>query len=102
MLGAVLIGAAWGVPVLLDGLVLDVGALAASDLAPSSAGYVILGDLSPEPCAASAPGSLDLKPLLDLDMRLGEGTGGLLAVPLIGAAARVLGTMATLEELGFG
>jgi nicotinate-nucleotide--dimethylbenzimidazole phosphoribosyltransferase len=44
---------------------------------------------------------LGLQPLLDLDMRLGEGTGGLLAVPLIQAAARTLGGMATLEELGF-
>jgi nicotinate-nucleotide--dimethylbenzimidazole phosphoribosyltransferase len=43
-----------------------------------------------------------LEPILDLGMRLGEGTGGLLAVPLVAAAARALGGMATLEELGFG
>ena len=45
---------------------------------------------------------LELDPLLDLGMRLGEGTGGLLAVPLVQAAACTLADMATLEELGFG
>ena len=45
---------------------------------------------------------LGLKPLLALDMRLGEGTGGLLAVPVVQGAARVLGSMATLEDLGVG
>jgi nicotinate-nucleotide--dimethylbenzimidazole phosphoribosyltransferase len=102
IVGVILMGAACGVPVVLDGVVSDAAALAARALAPSSAGYLIPGHLSAEPGATIALDSLDLKPLLDLDMRLGEGTGGLLAVPLIGAAARVLGTMATLEELGFG
>ena len=102
IVGVILMGAACGVPVVLDGVVSDAAALAARALAPDSAGYVIAGHLSAEPGAAIALDSLDLRPLLDLDMRLGEGTGGLLAVPPIEAAARALGTMATLEELGFG
>ena len=57
--------------------------------------YAIAGHLSAEPGAGAALEHLGLEPLLDLDMRLGEGTGGLLAVPLVQAAARVLGEMAT-------
>jgi nicotinate-nucleotide--dimethylbenzimidazole phosphoribosyltransferase len=45
---------------------------------------------------------LGLDPVLNLDMRLGEGTGGLLAVPIVRAAASVLGEMATMEEAGIG
>jgi len=102
IVGVILMGAACGVPVVLDGVVSNAAALAARALAPDSVGYVVAGHLSAEPGAAIALDSLGLRPLLDLDMRLGEGTGGLLAVPLVGAAARALGTMATLEELGFG
>lgn len=102
IVGVILMGAACGVPVVLDGIVSNAAALAARALAPDSVGYVIAGHLSAEPGAAIALDSLNLQPFLDLDMRLGEGTGGLLAVPPIQAAARTLGTMATLEELGFG
>ena len=100
--GILLAGAALGVPVVLDGVVSNSAALAAAALAPDCAGYLIAGHLSAEPGAAVALEHLGLEPLLDLDMRLGEGTGGLLAVPLVRAAARVLGEMATLEEAGLG
>lgn len=100
IVGVILAGAAAGVPVVLDGLVSDSAALVAAALAPECAGYVIAGHLSAEPGATVALEHLVLEPLLDLDMRLGEGTGGLLAVPLVRAAARVLGEMATLEEAG--
>jgi nicotinate-nucleotide--dimethylbenzimidazole phosphoribosyltransferase len=100
--GVILMGAACGVPVILDGLVSDSAALVAGALAPDSLGYVIAGHLSVEPGAEIALKYLGLQPLLDLDMRLGEGTGALLAVPLVQAAARALGEMATLEDLGFG
>jgi nicotinate-nucleotide--dimethylbenzimidazole phosphoribosyltransferase len=63
---------------------------------------MVAGHLSAEPGARIALDYLSLQPLLNLNMRLGEGTGGLLAVPPIQAAARALGGMATLEELGFG
>lgn len=102
IVGVILMGAACGVPVVLDGVVSNAAVLAALALASDSVGYVIAGHLSAEPGAAIALDTLGLQPLLDLDMRLGEGTGGLLAVPLIQAAARALGTMATLKELGFG
>jgi nicotinate-nucleotide--dimethylbenzimidazole phosphoribosyltransferase len=102
IVGLILMGAACGVPVVLDGVVSNAAALAANALASDSVGYVVAGHLSAEPGARIALDSLGLQPLLGLDMRLGEGTGGLLAVPLIQAAARALGTMATLEGLGFG
>jgi nicotinate-nucleotide--dimethylbenzimidazole phosphoribosyltransferase len=63
---------------------------------------MIAGHLSAEPGAHIALEHLGLKPMLDLALRLGEGTGGLLAVPLVQAAARVMGEMSTLEDLGFG
>jgi nicotinate-nucleotide--dimethylbenzimidazole phosphoribosyltransferase len=102
IVGVILTGAACGVPVVLDGVVSDSAALAARALAPDAAGYMVAGHLSAEPGAKVVLEVLGLQPLLDLGMRLGEGTGGLLAVPLVTAAARALGGMATLEELGFG
>ncbi len=102
IVGVILTGAVYGVPVVLDGVVSGSAALVARALAPDSVAYVIAGHRSPEPGARISLEYLGLSPLLDLDMRLGEGTGGLLAVPLVQAAARTLGEMATLEELGFG
>jgi nicotinate-nucleotide--dimethylbenzimidazole phosphoribosyltransferase len=102
IVGVILTGAVYGVPVILDGVVSDSAALAARALAPRSVEYVIAGHRSAEPGARISLRSLDLPPLLDLDMRLGEGTGGLLAVPLVQAAARTLTEMATLEETGIG
>jgi nicotinate-nucleotide--dimethylbenzimidazole phosphoribosyltransferase len=100
--GLVLMGAVYGVPVLLDGVVSNSAALVAHALAPDCAGYLIAGHLSTEPGAAVALRYLGLDPVLNLDMRLGEGTGGLLAVPMVRAAASVLGEMATMEEAGIG
>jgi nicotinate-nucleotide--dimethylbenzimidazole phosphoribosyltransferase len=102
IVGMILAGAVYGVPVILDGVVSNSAALAAHAFAPRSAGYVIAGHLSAEPGARVVLEHLELEPLLDLGMCLGEGTGGLLAVPLVRAAARSLAEMATLEELGFG
>ncbi|BBL81142.1 nicotinate-nucleotide--dimethylbenzimidazole phosphoribosyltransferase [Rubrobacter xylanophilus] len=98
--GAILYCAARRVPVVLDGISSCAAALAAAALSPPSSGYMVAGHLSAEPGAAVALKALGLKPLLDLGMRLGEGTGGLLAVPLVRAAARVLSEMATFEEAG--
>lgn len=100
LVGVILSGAADGVPVLLDGVIADAAALVAAALCPSAAGYLIAGHRSPEPGAAAALLHLGLEPLLDLGMRLGEGTGGALAVPLVGAAALVLRDMAMLADLG--
>jgi nicotinate-nucleotide--dimethylbenzimidazole phosphoribosyltransferase len=102
IVGVILTGAAYGIPVILDGVVSNAAALVAHALAPDSVGYVIAGHCSGEPGARISLRSMNLRPLLDLDMRLGEGTGGLLAVPLVQAAARTLTEMATLEEMGIG
>jgi nicotinate-nucleotide--dimethylbenzimidazole phosphoribosyltransferase len=100
LVGVILMGAVYGVPVLLDGVVSNAAALVARTLAPHSIDYAIAGHLAAEPGARVALEKLGLQPLLDLEMRLGEGTGGLLAVPLVQCAARVLGEMTTLEEAG--
>jgi nicotinate-nucleotide--dimethylbenzimidazole phosphoribosyltransferase len=102
IVGVILAGAVYGLPVILDGVVSNSATLVARALAPHSAGYVIAGHRSAEPGARIVLDYLELEPLLELDMRLGEGTGGLLAVPLVQAAARTLAEMATLEELGVG
>ena len=102
IVGVILTGSVYGVPVLLDGVVSNSAALVARALASHSVGYVIAGHRSAEAGARIALKYLELEALLDLDMRLGEGTGGLLAVPLVQAAARTLAEMATLEEIGFG
>ena len=102
IVGLILTGAVYGVPVVLDGVVSNSAALVARALAPRSVGYVVAGHRSTEPGAGISLEFMGLDPLLDLGMRLGEGTGGLLAVPLVQAAARTLTEMATLEELGFG
>ncbi|CAN5211177.1 MAG: nicotinate-nucleotide--dimethylbenzimidazole phosphoribosyltransferase [Rubrobacteraceae bacterium] len=102
IVGVILAGAVYGVPVVLDGVVSNSAALVARALASNSAEYIIAGHRSAEPGARIVLEYLELEPFLDLEMRLGEGTGGLLAVPLVQAAARTLTEMATLEEMGFG
>jgi nicotinate-nucleotide--dimethylbenzimidazole phosphoribosyltransferase len=98
--GLILMSAVYGIPVVLDGVVSNSAALVARSFAPNSVDYAVAGHLSSEPGAGVALHELSLEPLLDLAMRLGEGTGGLLAVPLVRSAALVLAEMATLEEAG--
>ena len=98
--GLALGGAAARVPVVLDGVSTLAAALVARALAPAALDYLVAGHRSPEPGATVALAALDLEPLLELDMRLGEASGGLLAVPLVRAAAAVLGGMATFAEAG--
>ena len=93
-------GATAGVPVVVDGVVACAALLVADGLAPGTASRCIAGHLSTEPGAAIALDRLGLEPLLSLDMRLGEGTGACLAVPLVAAAARVLTEMATFDDAG--
>ena len=90
------------VPVVLDGVATNAAALAAAALCPDVVGYLVAGHRSPEPGASIALDALGLIPLLELQLRLGEGTGGLLAVPLVTAAARALTDMTTLADLGYG
>ncbi len=88
------------VPVLLDGVIAMAGALAAERLAPLSAGYMVAGHRSTEPGATAALEDLGLEPLVDLELRLGEGTGAVLALPILQAAAKVLAEMATFDDAG--
>jgi nicotinate-nucleotide--dimethylbenzimidazole phosphoribosyltransferase len=98
--GFVLGGAAARVPVLLDGVNAGAAALAVARLAPEAIGYCLAGHVSAEPGHVRALAALGITPLLDLGMRLGEGTGALLALPLTGSAARALQDVATFDAAG--
>jgi len=84
--------------ILVDGLISTSAALLAVRLSPSLQGYLIAGHRSVEPGHRVALDALGLEPLLDLDLRLGEGSGAAIAVPIVRAAARTLAEMATFEE----
>ena len=98
--GFIVAGAAAGVPVVIDGVISVAGALIADAFAPNVRGYLIGGHRSSEPGASIGLAYLGIEPLLDLGLRLGEGTGGALAIPLVQAAARVLNEMATFDSAG--
>ena len=98
--GFVLGGAAAGVPVLLDGVNAGAAALVAAGLAPAAVGYCLAGHVSAEAGHARALAALGITPLLDLGMRLGEGTGALLALPVVAGAARALHDVATFDAAG--
>ena len=88
-----------GVPVLLDGVVALAEAAVAEDLAPGSVAWWAAGHRSTEPAQQLATDKLGLVPLLDLGLRLGEGSGAVAAVPLVRSAALLLSQMALLSEL---
>jgi nicotinate-nucleotide--dimethylbenzimidazole phosphoribosyltransferase len=98
--GLVLGAAARQVPVVLDGVIAGSAALAAAALAPSCVDACVAGHRSVEPGHVVALDRLGLVPLVDLQLRLGEGTGALLALPLVQAAVRVLREMATFDSAG--
>ncbi len=98
--GYIVGGAAAGVPVLLDGVIAAAAAVVAAAMVPDSLGYLVAGHRSTEPGASVALQHLGLVPLLELDLRLGEGTGACLALPVLQAAAKVLGEMATFDSAG--
>jgi nicotinate-nucleotide--dimethylbenzimidazole phosphoribosyltransferase len=98
--GFILGGAAERVPVVLDGVIAGAAALAAAALAPDVRGACVAGHRSAEPGHAAALWHLELRPLVDLELRLGEGTGALLALPLVQSAVRVLHEVATFDSAG--
>jgi nicotinate-nucleotide--dimethylbenzimidazole phosphoribosyltransferase len=98
--GIVLGAAARRCPVVLDGLIATAAALLAVSIVPAARDYLIAGHRSVEPGHTVALQALGLEPVLDLELRLGEGTGGLLALPALEAACRLLDEMATFEEAG--
>jgi nicotinate-nucleotide--dimethylbenzimidazole phosphoribosyltransferase len=96
--GFIVGGVAEGVPVLVDGVITGAALLVADALVPGAAARCIAGHRSSEPGAAAVLEQLELAPVLDFALRLGEGTGGCLAVPVVQAAAGVLREMATFEQ----
>ncbi|NHC12443.1 nicotinate-nucleotide--dimethylbenzimidazole phosphoribosyltransferase [Motilibacter deserti] len=87
-------------PVVLDGVVPSTCAVLAHRVAPRASLWWLAGHRSTEPAQTLALQQLALEPVLDLKLRLGEGTGALLAVPILQAATATCSEMATLEELG--
>ena len=98
--GFILGAAALRVPVILDGVISGAAALAAAALAPAVTAACFAGHLSAEPGHTIALSHLGLSPLVDLGLRLGEGTGALLALPLVQSAARALRDVATFDSAG--
>lgn len=98
--GVMLGAAARKVPVILDGFITGAAALAAVGLCPLARDYLVASHRSVEPGAEAVLRHLELRPLLDLGLRLGEGTGAVLAMSLAEAALRVLREMATFEAAG--
>jgi nicotinate-nucleotide--dimethylbenzimidazole phosphoribosyltransferase len=88
------------VGVIIDGIISAAAALSAERIAPGASAYMVASHRSQELGHAAALQQLGLKPLFDLDLRLGEGTGALLALPLLDAAVRTLNEMATFDEAG--
>lgn len=88
-----------GVPVLLDGVISVAAALVAERYAVGTTAWLIAGHRSPEPAQALALEALGLEPLLDLGLRLGEGSGAMAAVPLVRSAALLLAEVASLAEV---
>ncbi len=87
-------------PVVLDGVVSGAAALVAEELAPGARAWWVAGHRSTEPAHTLVLAQLDLEPLLELNMRLGEGSGATAAIPLLAMAVRVLAEMATFETAG--
>ncbi len=100
MAGAILEAASRRMLVVVDGLIATSAALVAARIAPAAAGYMVFAHASGDRSHATALAALGGRPLLDLGLRLGEGSGAALAWPLIAAAAAFLAEMATFDSAG--
>jgi nicotinate-nucleotide--dimethylbenzimidazole phosphoribosyltransferase len=98
--GFVIGAAALRVPVVLDGVIAGAAALAARAIAPAALLACLAGHRSAEPGHSVALAALGLRPLVELDLRLGEGTGAVLALPIVQAAVAALSEMATFDSAG--
>lgn len=96
--GVILGAASRSVPVVMDGFISSAGAMLACKLAPAARDYIFAAHMSQEKGHRIALKTIGLEPVLDLDMRLGEGTGAALAMGIIEAAAKILNEMATFGE----
>ncbi|MFF8609240.1 nicotinate-nucleotide--dimethylbenzimidazole phosphoribosyltransferase [Streptomyces sp. NPDC015346] len=100
LVGLILGAASLRTPVVLDGVSTGAAALVARAIAPESLAACIAGHRSAEPGHVAALNKLGLRPLVDLDLRLGEGTGALLALPVVQSAARAMHEVATFDSAG--
>ncbi|NKI44044.1 nicotinate-nucleotide--dimethylbenzimidazole phosphoribosyltransferase [Streptomyces physcomitrii] len=100
LVGLLLGGASLRTPVILDGVSAGAAALVARAIAPEALAACIAGHRSAEPGHVAALNKLGLRPLVDLDLRLGEGTGALLALPVVQSAARAMHEVATFDSAG--
>jgi nicotinate-nucleotide--dimethylbenzimidazole phosphoribosyltransferase len=98
--GFIVGGASHRVPVVVDGVIACAALLVARSLGPASLPYAVAGHRSTEPGAAAVLEHLGLEPVLDLGLRLGEGSGACLALGVLEAAALVLDEMATFDTAG--
>jgi nicotinate-nucleotide--dimethylbenzimidazole phosphoribosyltransferase len=98
--GFIVAGAASRVPVIIDGVIAVAAAVVATAFSPNVPGYLVAGHRSSEPAASAGLIHLGLTPLLDLGLRLGEGSGAALAIPLVQATAKILREMATFDSAG--
>ncbi|MEZ4860468.1 MAG: nicotinate-nucleotide--dimethylbenzimidazole phosphoribosyltransferase [Caldilineaceae bacterium] len=96
--GIVIAGAAARIPVVLDGIIATAGAAIAAALCPATKAFMIAGHRSVEPGHSALLDYLDLTPVLNLDLALGEGTGAVLALPILEAAVNTLNQMATFAD----
>jgi nicotinate-nucleotide--dimethylbenzimidazole phosphoribosyltransferase len=100
MVGVILAAASRRIPVVIDGFISSAAALIAYQIAPAVKDYMIAAHRSVEKGHSVVLEYLDLKPLLDLHMRLGEGTGAALGISIVEAACKLLNEMATFEDAG--
>jgi nicotinate-nucleotide--dimethylbenzimidazole phosphoribosyltransferase len=100
LVGVMLAGAAYRIPVVIDGFISGAAALIAAGLSPQAKDYLIAAHISAEAGHELLLQFLGLKPLLNLNMRLGEGTGAVIGIFLADAAARTLSQMATFAQAG--
>lgn len=98
--GFILAGAAHRIPVVLDGVIACSAACVAVAMAPAVRDYLVSGHAGAEPGIRAALAHLGLHPLIDLGLRLGEGSGAAVALPMVQAAARIMGEMATFADAG--
>lgn len=98
--GLILGAASLKIPVVIDGFISTAGALVACELKPAARDYMIASHLSVERGHGLMLERMRLKPLLDLDLRLGEGTGAAIGIMLVEAASRIYNEMATFGDAG--
>ncbi|XJZ28671.1 nicotinate-nucleotide--dimethylbenzimidazole phosphoribosyltransferase [Bacillota bacterium Lsc_1132] len=100
MTGAMLAGAAYRVPILVDGFICTISALLTKEICNTASDYMIVGHRSVEPGHEIALQLLGKKPILDLGLRLGEGSGAAVAYPILESATLMLKEMATFTSAG--